>query len=138
MSGHVILAATAGRLKGKTFAFRGKSLCVVGRSPGCALRLPAEDHKASRRHCLLAVDAPLLTLHDLGSRNGTYVNGRAIGRRAPTEPAEPGQAIDQPGRTLADGDEVRLGSTVFRVHIEAKPETDARRSAWSNEGLFQP
>ena len=46
----------------------------IGRHPYNDIAL---DHiTVSRSHCLLAVDATGMTLTDLGSTNGTYVNGR--------------------------------------------------------------
>jgi hypothetical protein len=49
---------------------------VVGRSRRCDLRLPGTD--ASRRHAEIAGSAQGFTLVDLGSTNGTYVNGERV------------------------------------------------------------
>src|ERR1700730_5387753 len=45
---------------------------VVGRSPTCSIVLP--DVSVSRRHAELSVDGELVTIRDLNSRNGTYVD----------------------------------------------------------------
>lgn len=46
---------------------------VVGRAPGC--QLVFDDPRVSRRHARFFVDTRRVTLEDLGSRNGTIVNG---------------------------------------------------------------
>ncbi|MCB9621259.1 MAG: sigma 54-interacting transcriptional regulator [Sandaracinus sp.] len=48
----------------------------VGRDPECHVRL--EGVRASRRHCAIRVEADRLFVRDLGSRNGTFVNGERI------------------------------------------------------------
>ncbi|HSD21342.1 MAG TPA: GGDEF domain-containing protein [Anaeromyxobacter sp.] len=68
---------------------------VLGRDPGCVLRLPAED--VSRRHARVApLDGGHL-VEDLGSTNGTFVNGETI-----------------TARRLASGDRIRVGPFVAR------------------------
>jgi hypothetical protein len=49
---------------------------VIGRSPDCQLSL--DDPLVSRRHALLTVRQDSVTLEDLGSRNGVFVNGVRI------------------------------------------------------------
>jgi pSer/pThr/pTyr-binding forkhead associated (FHA) protein len=57
-----------------------KDLIVVGRKDDCDLRL---DHKAvSKVHCVLVKTDGLLLLRDLGSTNGTRVNGTRVRRAA--------------------------------------------------------
>ncbi|HVZ75586.1 MAG TPA: sigma 54-interacting transcriptional regulator [Polyangia bacterium] len=46
---------------------------VIGRDPSCDTVLDGTE--ISRRHAELRVDGPLLTVRDLGSRNGVFVNG---------------------------------------------------------------
>lgn len=67
---------------------------VLGRSPEAGLMLP--DTGVSRRHCQLEDDV----LTDLGSRNGTYVNGHRVTTHQ-----------------LRDGDRITVGTTdlVFRT-----------------------
>jgi pSer/pThr/pTyr-binding forkhead associated (FHA) protein len=36
------------------------------------------DEKVSKRHCQIRTDGPVCTIQDLGSRNGTWVNGRKM------------------------------------------------------------
>lgn len=67
----------------------------IGRDPGNDLVLDSE--LVSRRHAVLLTDGPFVTIRDLGSRNGTHVNGRRI----------------QTG-VLADRDVIEIGDCLLR------------------------
>lgn len=69
---------------------------VIGRASDCALVL--QSGSVSRRHARITRAGTELTIEDLGSSNGTFVNGARLG--AP--------------RVLVDGDEVKLGSITGR------------------------
>src|SRR6059058_5476040 len=57
-----------------------KDLIVVGRKEDCDLRL---EHKSvSKMHCVIVRTDGLLLLRDLGSTNGTRVNGTRVRRAA--------------------------------------------------------
>ena len=113
----VILTATHGDLKGREYAFDGPGTCALGRCVDCAIRLPGDDWTVSRHHCLLEVDPPLLGVQDLGSLNGTYVNGEMVGQRdRGLRPVDAAHAA-QPVRELLDGDELRVGNTRFHVTV---------------------
>jgi pSer/pThr/pTyr-binding forkhead associated (FHA) protein len=71
---------------------------VIGREADC--RLQRESTFISRQHCVLLLDEDTLRIRDLGSKNGTFVNGRRIGGR---------EAI------LLDGDVVAVGEITFEV-----------------------
>jgi pSer/pThr/pTyr-binding forkhead associated (FHA) protein len=124
MSAQVIFTATQGALDGRQFIFTGKTLCIVGRSQSCEVCVPADDYAVSRRHCLLDIDAPAVTLQDLGSLNGTYLNGELIGQRDKKCDAEDAAQGTLPRFTLQDGDEFRVGDTAFRVRIVHGPLND--------------
>jgi hypothetical protein len=79
----------------RTIALDGASL-VIGRSAACDLVLA--DARASRRHARLAVRDGHLVLTDLGSTNGTRVNGRSVQELA-----------------VGEGDEIRIGDSVLMV-----------------------
>jgi pSer/pThr/pTyr-binding forkhead associated (FHA) protein len=53
-----------------------RPLIVVGRHPLCDARL--DSQRISRRHCCLAADGDCLLVRDLGSTNGTRINGQPI------------------------------------------------------------
>ena len=57
-----------------------KDLTLVGRTEDCDVRL---DHKSvSKMHCVLAKTDGLIFVRDLGSTNGTRVNGTRVRRAA--------------------------------------------------------
>ncbi|MFO7293582.1 MAG: FHA domain-containing protein [Actinomycetes bacterium] len=70
---------------------------VIGRSPEADIVI--DDPYASEFHLRLVATENGLTLHDLGSTNGTYLNGRRV-----TAPAE-----------LRRGDAVQVGKTVMEI-----------------------
>jgi hypothetical protein len=76
---------------------------VVGRDPASA-QLVIDDPEASRRHASLAPGGAGLTVEDLGSTNGTFVNGERI----------------EGSRDAAAGDEIRIGTTVLEVQSTAE------------------
>ncbi len=75
--------------------------CLLGRGTDCDVRL--FDPALSRHHCRLLWRDDRLLVEDLGSRNGTLVNG---------------QKVTQP-RLLAEGDALWLGASVFTVRLHA-------------------
>jgi len=94
------LVVTEGILPGKRIELRGMGV-RIGRSPKAAgalelMELP--DTHLSRDHFAVVADGDGWAVHDLGSTNGTKVNGEKVNRR-------PVQA----------GDEVRAGHTTFVV-----------------------
>jgi pSer/pThr/pTyr-binding forkhead associated (FHA) protein len=121
MSAQVILTATRGALEGRQFTFTGKTQCIVGRSPSCDVHVAASAYTVSRYHCLLDIDAPTVTVQDLGSLNGTYVNEGLIGRRAKRLDTAEAFFVAQPKYVLEDGDELRVGALVFSVQIVQEP-----------------
>jgi pSer/pThr/pTyr-binding forkhead associated (FHA) protein len=60
----------------------------------------------SRQHCLLRITAEGAFLRDLGSRNGTLINGARF--------------VEE--RRLAHGDQVQVGPLVFEVLLEESDE----------------
>ncbi len=117
MPSKVILTVTQGKLLGKEFWFEERTTCLIGRAKDCQIQLPSDDdHRlVSRYHCLLDINPPDLRVRDLGSRNGTYVNGTKIGQR-PVPEAAP-EAVGPPWgeRDLQEGDELEVGKTIFRI-----------------------
>ncbi len=78
---------------------------VIGRGPDCDLQLL--DPALSRHHCRLDWRDGQLVVEDLDSRNGTLINGRKITEAHP----------------LADGNQLRLGTSVFVVRLHAAAST---------------
>ena len=59
----------------KTFSLRDDST-IIGRHDDCDLRIPLKD--VSRKHCQINQNNDSLKIRDLGSRNGTFINGKRI------------------------------------------------------------
>jgi predicted component of type VI protein secretion system len=79
-----------------------KDLTLVGRKEECDLRL---DHKSvSKMHCIIVKTDGMLLLRDLGSTNGTRVNGQRVRRAA-----------------LMPNDELTIAGFKFRIHFGQAP-----------------
>ena len=72
------LKVLGGPLSGQSLRLPRKFL--IGRAEDCDLRL--ESDFVSTYHCILLLDDYTLRLRDLGSKNGTFVNGCRIGTNA--------------------------------------------------------
>jgi transcriptional regulator with GAF, ATPase, and Fis domain len=96
------LVATEGPAAGASIKLDGSnpSRVLVGQSPACELKL--SDPEVSRRHLALELVDQRLRVTDLGSKNGTFINGVCI-----TE------------AFLTGGEDVRLGKTVLKVERQA-------------------
>ena len=73
----VNLKVIAGPYKGRIFTFTQHDSFLIGRNPEAHLCLP-QDRFFSRNHCLLEINPPRSFLRDLGSTNGTFVNGQRV------------------------------------------------------------
>jgi eukaryotic-like serine/threonine-protein kinase len=116
----IILTVTRGPLKGSKHIFDERRQCLIGRAPDCdiQLSLPNDPRFAniSRHHCELDIDPPALRVRDLGSRNGTWLNGEMInsGSAYLENEAERRSGDFVP---LKDGDELGIGYMIVRVRI---------------------
>lgn len=75
---------------------------LLGRVAECDVVI--DDHKASRRHAKIVVEAGVVEIEDLGSSNGTLLNGKPVSRRL-----------------LREGDEVQIGKSVLKYHEGGLP-----------------
>jgi eukaryotic-like serine/threonine-protein kinase len=117
MPASVQLRITEGIAKGKLYTFAAHDTFFLGRHPDCQMYLP-DDTFVSRHHFILEVCPPQACVRDLGSRNGTYVNGRKIGGRQEGESPEEGARRAYPEVTLKQGDRIQVGDTTLEVHIQ--------------------
>jgi len=117
----VILSVTAGSLQGLEVEFDDRTICIIGRAKDCHVQLPNDElHKTiSRYHCLLDINPPAARIHDLGSLHGTYINGQMIGKRQRDQTPEDAAQMNFPEHDLANGDEIKLGQTIFSVKLES-------------------
>lgn len=103
------LSALDGPSIGAEVPLAAESL-TLGRDLACAIAIGGEQPQVSRRHAVITVDASGARISDLGSRNGTFVNGRRV------ETAY-----------LSPGDEIRLGADGPRFAVRG-PATDSASS----------
>ena len=110
MPAKVELEVVAGPKRGKKFCFDEHDTFVFGRMPDCHACFP-DDNQVSRHHFLLEANPPQACLRDLGSLNGTYVNGVKHGGRKKGETPEEGVQRHYPELSLKDGDRIQVGQT---------------------------
>jgi diguanylate cyclase (GGDEF)-like protein len=73
----ILIAHPEGQRLGSRFRLSSGTTLEIGRSSSVAISLP-EVMSISRKHARLRYVGSVVTLEDLGSTNGTYVNGQAI------------------------------------------------------------
>jgi hypothetical protein len=104
----VTLRVIAGPQTGRVFTFEQHETFMIGRSEDSHFCLP-QDRYFSRHHCILEIAPPQCFLRDLGSTNGTFVNG-----------------IRVETCYLKSGDRIQGGETVLQVEVS------------TNESAFTP
>ncbi len=90
--------------QGKGYQFRDHESFIVGRGEMAHFRLEHDDRYVSRVHFMVEVNPPMCWLVDLGSHNGTKVNGEWV------------LSAD-----LKSGDVISVGKTLIQVVIEPDP-----------------
>ncbi len=123
----VILSVATANLPDEKYEFDKPTECTLGRGSDCNIRFPGSVGHAdvSRHHCMLEIDPPDVQVRDLGSRNGTFVNGEKIGQRPEFQSPDDVDSRAFAARGLHDGDVLKIGHTEFRVEIDdpARPST---------------
>ena len=107
----VTLHVVAGPQVGRDFTFDQHATFMIGRSEDAQFCLP-QDRYFSRHHCILEIAPPQAFLRDLGSTNGTFVNGMLV------ETAH-----------LKSGDRIQGGETVLEVEVSSGLEDFADSSS---------
>jgi pSer/pThr/pTyr-binding forkhead associated (FHA) protein len=114
---------TGGSLGGQTVEVDRAKL-LIGREEDCHLRPDSEF--ISRHHCALLLDDYTLRIRDLGSKNGTFVNGRRIGA---------GDTI------LLQDDVVAVGEMTFVIDLnqsrEPQPPASPPSPAMEGTGVYE-
>jgi pSer/pThr/pTyr-binding forkhead associated (FHA) protein len=87
-----------------------QTVTVVGRSPRLC-DLPLDNTSVSKLHCILVKTDGLVYMRDLGSTNGTRVNGQRVLRGA-----------------LLPGDQISFSGSAFRVHLAPDPDNAVEES----------
>jgi pSer/pThr/pTyr-binding forkhead associated (FHA) protein len=96
-TGHGKLIVTTGVQEGSTIPLLGKKLSVGRATSKAEVDIALQDPSVSRQHARLELVETSWVLYDLGSANGTQVNGTPVNEK---------------GRNLRDGDVIAFGSTV--------------------------
>lgn len=109
------------------FKFEDATRITIGRSADCDIRLPGDrGHRdVSRHHCLLTINPPSIRVRDLGSRNGTFINGARIGSPEHIDEDNEVDNFESPEYELMNGDEVLIGHAVMRIRVEPHYRTRA-------------
>jgi len=89
------LVMHSGPTPGKTFPLEGDVL-TIGRD--ASNQIPINDAEISRKHSQLVLQGGKYVLTDLGSTNGTFVNGQRV----------TGQHVLQPGEVISLGEQINL------------------------------
>jgi predicted component of type VI protein secretion system len=108
------LVVSSGKSAGRAISIKRNKL-LIGRAEECDVRPLSEE--VSRRHCAVHVGPAEVWVEDLGSRNGTFVNGERITERT----------------QVKDGDMIRVGALQLKVSCtepSAKAGTDEDVSRW--------
>jgi S1-C subfamily serine protease len=106
----ILLTGNSGPGAGKEVALEGDAV-VIGREPDCDLVL--DDDEVSRHHAEIRRTAGGAEIRDLGSRNGTWVDGTRISGPTP----------------LRGGETVKVGRTSFDAKGEGAPTTPLTAAA---------
>lgn len=104
------LKIAEGKDAGKEFDFDQESV-VIGRTPECDVVL--YDAGVSRKHCRIFNEGSDFLIEDMGSSNGTKVNGAPISRK----------------QALATGDKLTLGPVVFVFEAMEDPANEPSTDA---------
>ena len=115
----VTLHVVAGPQTGRDFTFDQHDTFMIGRSEDSQFCLP-HDRFFSRHHCLLEIAPPQAFLRDLGSTNGTFVNGIRVDTAH-----------------LKHGDRIQGGETVLEVEV-ASDNIQNKGSAFEKSARAEP
>lgn len=101
----ILIAHPDGKRLGSRYRLTPSSSLEIGRSPTAEVSMP-EVLSISRQHARLRYEGPNITIEDLGSTNGTYLNGRTL------------SGVE----TLRSGDRFQVGAVHFKFLRERDVE----------------
>ncbi len=109
------LRFVSGKYQGGTVPLRDGREVVVGRSGD--LDLVLADDMVSRKHARISVRGGVVTIQDLGSTNGIFVNGEKVKKAR-----------------LREGDRILIGASILKL-VAAEHGSDERTDAEIRQGL---
>lgn len=122
MQSKVILHVRKGKAEQERYEFEERATVQVGRWPDSGIKVPDDVKQVSRRHCLIDINPPDISVRDMGSLFGTHINGALIGRREPQETPEEGRKRAYSAFPLGNGDRLQLaengGSYALELVVE--------------------
>jgi pSer/pThr/pTyr-binding forkhead associated (FHA) protein len=98
---NVVMVMFKGSDERRSFAI-SRDVTLIGRREDCDFRIPLGD--ISRKHCRLVVEGDVLRVQDLGSSNGTFVNGKRV-----------------QDAVLSAGDTLQVGPITFVLRLNGQP-----------------
>ena len=104
----------------ETFVIKEHDAFLLGRMSDCHFCVTG-DSQVSRHHFILEACPPMASLRDLGSMNGTHINGKKCGGREKGETPEQGALRQYPSIVLKDGDTIKVGQSTIQVRLEGSP-----------------
>jgi len=110
------LVIESGPHQGDEYIIR-KPTTLIGRNESCDLVI--DDSQVSRRHCQVSWDGVYCTLEDLGSTNGTFINGQLL----------------TAAYALHPGDKVQVANVVFQF---ADPQATLVGHKWPKLKIERP
>ncbi len=110
------LVIESGPHQGDEYIIR-KQTTLIGRNETCDLVV--DDSQVSRRHCQILWDGVYCTLEDLGSTNGTFINGQRL----------------QAAYALRPGDKVQVANVIFQF---ADPQATLVGHKWPKLKIERP
>ena len=123
MPGKITFTVVEGKMQGQLFVFDQHDTFLFGRMDDCHILLK-DDQQVSRHHCILEINPqinpPVISIRDLGSKNGTHINGVKYGGREKGESPEEGAKRGYPQVNLQNGDTVQVGQTKIQVQVQAE------------------
>lgn len=96
-----------------------RPVLLIGRHAECDVRL--DSPQVSRRHCCVALAYDRLVIRDLGSANGTWVNGLRVEESS-----------------LVNGDEVAIAHFLYRLVEDKPPAPSNRKAAFGPQQMSKP
>jgi pSer/pThr/pTyr-binding forkhead associated (FHA) protein len=117
------LTVLTGPHRNQRFCFCGTTRCLMGRSSDCYVQLmgEAKDQSISRCHCEMTLDCSSLTLRDMSSKYGTYLDGKQIGTAILSLPNCNNCSIE--AEEFSQGSLLNMGGTTFALHVvDCPPE----------------